>query len=184
MNKQQRLVFAGPVGSGKTTAIKTLSDEPIISTEVAITQDKAQPHKTHTTVALDYGVIHLSEEHSLQLYGTPGQPHFNFMWEIASRNSIGLILLLDAQRPALLQDLTFFIHAFSALITSHGFAIGLTQTDTVQNADLLHQQINHELERLQLAAPVLSVDPHERKELVQLIKALLYTLDPSLIRVS
>src|SRR5699024_1634553 len=164
------------------TAISTLSDEPVINTEAVISHEEVPIHKTHTTVALDYGVMHLSEGHSLQLYGTPGQQHFDFIWEIAARNSIGLVLLLDAQRPALLQDLTFFIQAFRALIQSQGFAIGLTHTDKVQNAELLRQQINHALEQLQLRAPVLSVDPNQREELVQLVKALLFTLDPSLVK--
>lgn len=183
MIKQQRLVFAGPMGSGKTTAIRTLSDEPIISTEVPIS-GAPQAGKTHTTAALDFGVIHLNDGYSLQLYGTPGQRHLNFMWDIASRNSIGLVLLLDARRDVILQDLAFYTDAFDGLIRSHGVAVGITHADEVPNAELLHQQISREMESLALnKAPVMSINANERQELVQLIKALLYTLDPSLIKV-
>lgn len=184
MKEQRRLVFAGPVGSGKTTAIRALSDEPIISTEALISGNNKDADKRHTTVALDFGVIHLDDKTNLQLYGTPGHQHFDFMWDIAARNSIGLLLLLDGRQSNLLEDLTVFTQAFRQLLQAGGFAVGITHADKVQNLELLRGQINHEIERLQLVAPVLSIDPRQRKEVVKLIKALLYTLDPSLIKVS
>ena len=67
--------------------------------------------KGHTTVAMDYGVIRLDEDTKVHLYGTPGQERFNFMWEILSKGSMGLILLLDNTRANPLKDLTFFLDA-------------------------------------------------------------------------
>ena len=75
------ILFAGPMGAGKTTAIRTLSDIPVVSTEAANT-DRAQSDKETTTVALDYGEISVSDEEKVRLYGIPGQRRFEFMWKI------------------------------------------------------------------------------------------------------
>ena len=53
------ILFAGPMGAGKTTAIRSLSDIPVISTE-AMNFDRTTSDKATTTVALDYGEIHVS----------------------------------------------------------------------------------------------------------------------------
>ena len=59
----------------------------------------ANQRKLPPTVAMDYGVIRLDEDTKVHLYGTPGQERFNFMWEILSKGSMGLILLLDNTLP-------------------------------------------------------------------------------------
>src|SRR5689334_11133396 len=52
------ILFAGPMGAGKTTAIQSLSDIRVIATEAA-NSDREQSDKPTTTVALDYGEIHV-----------------------------------------------------------------------------------------------------------------------------
>ena len=46
-----KIVFAGPMGAGKTTAIRALSDHPPVCTEIANTERK-QGTKETTAVAL------------------------------------------------------------------------------------------------------------------------------------
>lgn len=105
--KENKIIFTGPVGVGKTTAIAALSDDPPVKTD-ARASDMTLVRKGHTTVAMDYGVIRLDGDTKVHLYGTPGQERFNFMWEILSKGSMGLILLLDNTRANPLKDLTFF----------------------------------------------------------------------------
>ena len=52
--KSYKLVFAGPVGAGKTTAIQSLSDIEVVRTE-ARASDDVKKLKDNTTVAMDYG---------------------------------------------------------------------------------------------------------------------------------
>ena len=49
-----KIIFAGSMGAGKTTAIKALSDKEVISTDVA-NSDKKAHNKLLTTVGIDYG---------------------------------------------------------------------------------------------------------------------------------
>ncbi|OYV77056.1 MAG: GTP-binding protein, partial [Acidithiobacillus ferrivorans] len=52
MKEDNKIIFTGPVGVGKTTAISALSDIPIISTD-AQASDMTLNRKGHTTVAMD-----------------------------------------------------------------------------------------------------------------------------------
>ena len=52
------ILFMGPVGSGKTQAIKTLSDIEVAGTE-AIATDETADMKQFTTVSMDAGVLEL-----------------------------------------------------------------------------------------------------------------------------
>ena len=53
-----KIVITGPMGAGKTTAIRAISDSPPVSTEVG-NHDKQTSAKDSTTVALDYGEVAL-----------------------------------------------------------------------------------------------------------------------------
>ena len=104
---QYKIIFTGPVGAGKTTAINSISDLPPIKTD-ASASDMAKYRKASTTVALDYGVMNLPGGEKLHLYGTPGQERFDFMWDILVTGGIGLVLLLDNTRADPFQDMRFF----------------------------------------------------------------------------
>ena len=89
---ENKIIFAGPVGSGKTTSISSVSDILVVGTEAKATDEVAQ-RKDNTTVAMDYGVLNLENGSKVHLYGTPGQDRFNFMWEILSENAMGFVIL-------------------------------------------------------------------------------------------
>ena len=97
-----KVVVTGPFNVGKTEFIRTISDIPIVSTERRIT-DHLKATKDETTVAMDYGQVRLDGD-LFHLYGTPGQPRFDFMWDILSKEMDAFIVLVDsADRETLLQ---------------------------------------------------------------------------------
>ena len=73
-----KIVFSGPVGAGKTTAITSLSDIPPVTTDESAS-DMTQKRKANTTVAMDYGLMKLDGGERLHLYGTPGQERFELL---------------------------------------------------------------------------------------------------------
>ncbi|HVJ62348.1 MAG TPA: hypothetical protein VM555_06505, partial [Tahibacter sp.] len=81
-----KIVFTGPMGVGKTTAIAAISDEAPVSTDVFNT-DREAFDKALTTAGLDYGHIALDDGTAVRLYGTPGQARFRFMWDILGLNA-------------------------------------------------------------------------------------------------
>ena len=52
--QQYKIVFAGSMGAGKTEAIRSLSDIPVLLTE-AFNTDQHSHAKLETTVGIDYG---------------------------------------------------------------------------------------------------------------------------------
>lgn len=52
--RENKIIFTGPVGVGKTTAIAAISDEALVQTD-ASASDMTLDRKRNTTVAMDYG---------------------------------------------------------------------------------------------------------------------------------
>ena len=94
-----RIVALGPVGAGKTTLIKTISEIDVVETDRAATDDSALL-KPNTTVAMDFGRITFGADMAVHIYGTPGQERFDFMWDILVRRAHALMLLVPLHRPS------------------------------------------------------------------------------------
>jgi signal recognition particle receptor subunit beta len=101
-----KVVVAGGFAVGKTTLVATLSDIDPLTTEANMTSvaadvdhlGDAEPSKTGTTVAMDFGRVALGDELVLYLFGTPGQGRFQFMWDELMRGAIGAVVLVDTDR--------------------------------------------------------------------------------------
>lgn len=173
-----KIVIAGPVGAGKTTAVHALSDIEPIKTD-AIASDMTARKKLTTTVAMDYGRIDLGGGEHVHLYGTPGQERFDFMWEILCEGCIGLVLLIDNSRPAPLDDLSFFLKSFVKLIKETRFVVGVTHMDKAASPAL--SRYHETLDKLGLNVPIFDVDARSESDMRVLLKALLYSIDPGLM---
>lgn len=174
---QFKIIFTGPVGAGKTTAIESISDMPPVKTDAAAS-DMAKNRKSSTTVAMDYGIMNLAGGEKIHLYGTPGQERFDFMWDILTTGGIGLILLLDNTRADPFQDMKFFLDSFQAFIAKTNVAIGVTQMDLSDKPAINDYHI--QLQGMGLKPPVFSVDARVKNDVSLLVQSLLYSLDPEL----
>ncbi|MEJ2326475.1 MAG: ATP/GTP-binding protein [Chromatiaceae bacterium] len=175
-----KVIFTGPVGAGKTTAIASISDVPPVTTD-ELASDMTRNRKNATTVAMDYGLMNLDGGERLHLYGTPGQERFKFMWDILTEGGIGLILLVNNARPDPFTDMRFFLDAFNGFIRKTQVAIGVTRMDQTSRPSM--RNYHQRLAGLGLGTciPVFEVDARERKDVGLLVEALLYSLDPGLV---
>ncbi|GAB6141983.1 ATP/GTP-binding protein [Methylosoma difficile] len=174
---QYKIIFTGPVGAGKTTAINSISDMPPVKTD-ASASDMTKSRKASTTVALDYGVMNLPGGEKLHLYGTPGQERFDFMWDILINGGIGLVLLLDNTRADPFQDMRFFLDTFDKFINETSVAIGVTQMDLSAKPTIDDYHVQLQAQGLKPA--VFAVDARVKSDVSLLVQALLYSLDPGL----
>lgn len=165
-----KIVFSGPPGAGKTTAIAALSDIPVVGTDARATDAIAQI-KERTTVAMDYGLIRLEDGVKVHLYGTPGQARFDFMAPILTRGAIGLVLLLPAPAASSLEEVGRFIKMFGGFLDTHEAVIGITSLDHPE-ARNIHEFRNH-VRSLGVDAPVLAVDARCEDDVRQLVMVLL-----------
>jgi uncharacterized protein len=171
-----KIIFTGPMGAGKTTAIASISEIPPISTDVRCSDEEGINRKENTTVAMDYGYISLGEGERIHLYGTPGQSRFDYMWTILTRGGIGLVLMLDNARPDPLADLTFYLDAFKDFIAQTGVVIGVTRFDVSQKLTLFDYQ-QALMQRGQIV-PIFEIDARQPNDVKVLIHALLAILQP------
>jgi small GTP-binding protein len=169
-----KIVFTGPMGAGKTTAIAAISDVPPVSTEMR-NHDQQRFAKEATTVALDLGQIGLDDGTVVRLYGTPGQERFSFMWEIVGRGSMGVILLLDGSSPNALADLRMYTTVFRRIAPEQPFIVGVGRTRPDDNE--LLDACAGVLESLQFAAPIFSIDARKREDVLLLVETLLAGLE-------
>lgn len=180
--KRQRpkIVFTGTVGAGKTTALKAISDIVPVTTDVRASEDEVAAIKDNTTVAMDYGHLVLASGVKVDLYATPGQERFSFMWEILGRNSAGLILLSDASRPNPIEDFRFFWQRFQSIVKSAPIVVGLTKTDcqAPEVVETLQDQIRRDIS----GAGAMAVDARNAIDMKKLVFSLLLRIDPALLR--
>jgi signal recognition particle receptor subunit beta len=186
---ENKIIFTGPVGAGKTTAIRAVSDIMVVATE-AKASDEVSKIKDKTTVAMDYGILNLEGGNKVHLYGTPGQERFSFMWEILSKGAMGIVILIDNSKPDPLADLAFYMTAFRKTISqcNDAVVIGVTRTElsTATEIGMLVNPLDRYYEclaSLKMNVPVFEVDGRKREDVKQVLLALLALLDPSTNRI-
>ena len=173
-----KIIFTGPVGAGKTTAISSLSDIDPVRTDAQASDETARLKLT-TTVAMDYGRIDLDGNGHIHLYGTPGQERFDFMWEILSEGCIGLVVLINNNRPSPLDEVEFFLKAFHTLIEQTRFVVGVSHMDLAPHPYI--EDYHAQLTRMGWNVPVFEVDARSNEDMRTLLRALLYSIDPGLM---
>lgn len=169
-----KVLFTGSVCSGKTTAIKSLSDIETVDTDTNVS-DSAIRRKRKTTIAMDYGVLELNEESRLHLYGTPGQERFKFMWELMMSDLVhdaeGLVLLVDNTRSDPFKDIQFYIDEFRDFIVRRRLIIAVTHSDEQAFPD--HHFYMNRIKEMGLFTTVLFIDARDPSAVLEVIQELL-----------
>ena len=168
-----KVLFTGSVCSGKTTAIRSLSDIETVDTDARVS-DSAIRRKKKTTIAMDYGVLDLSETARLHLYGTPGQERFKFMWELMMSDLVhdaeGLVLLVDNTRNDPFKDIRFYVEEFRDFIVRRRLIIAVTHSDEQAEPD--HEYYMGELKAMGLFTTVIFIDARDPSSVLKIVKEL------------
>ncbi|THU04499.1 GTP-binding protein [Lampropedia puyangensis] len=173
---EYKLLFTGPMGAGKTTAIGAVSEVKPVLTDVQNTDQSVA--KERTTVGLDFGLLTLENGDRIRLFGTPGQVRFDFLWKILSQNVLGIVILIDNSKPAPLDDLRVYLDGFAAQLKHVPCVIGVGRTDAHPAPSL--DEFSNVLNERGLVLPILGVDVRLRSDVVLLIDCLLAQMEASL----
>jgi len=175
------ILFAGPVGAGKTQAIRSASDVEVVGTEAAATDDTARI-KANTTVAMDMGVMRLDDTDRIRLLGAPGQDRFDFMWDILVQQARGVVILVDHSRFQALDDLRFYAEQMRQRAGTRflPWVVGVTHVDQAPSADLSAYRALLEAFRTPGSrgpVPVMRVDAREKRDVRAALIALAAMLE-------
>lgn len=173
MSNKYKIVFSGPMGAGKTKAIDTLSDVPVVSTEVKNT-DLATNTKALTTVGMDYGELKLNNGQTIGLFGTPGQERFNFIWSILAEGALGVVILINHSAPDPVADLQHYYDTFKEIYSGR-VVIGVSRIDV--NPDVPFSIYQEWLEKNGINIPVYPVDMRKRDDVLLLVESIVASLE-------
>ncbi|MFE9601469.1 ATP/GTP-binding protein [Streptomyces hokutonensis] len=175
----RKILVAGALGAGKTTLIGRVSQIEPVTTEETMTSvgadvDRTElPDKTTTTVAMDFGRLHLNDNLVLYLFGAPGQPRFFPILKDLARGALGVLLMVDTRR---LGDTYPILELIEDLALPYAVVVNRFDGAPEPTADRLR-----EVMRLDASTPVVACDARVRSScrdaLVALVKHLL-TLTP------
>ncbi|MDO5651992.1 MAG: ATP/GTP-binding protein [Moraxella sp.] len=170
-----KIVFSGPMGAGKTQAIASLSDVPVVSTEVMNTDLDANA-KLLTTVGMDYGELSMEGGASIGLYGTPGQERFNFIWPILSQGALGVVILIDHSAADPVADLAHYLKTFDGIYDGR-IVIGISQVDRMPEREF--SMYRDWLVQNGRNLPLFPVDMRKKEDVLLLVESIIASLEQS-----
>jgi uncharacterized protein len=170
--QQYKIVFSGSMGAGKTEAIRSLSDIPVLLTE-AFNTDTESHNKMETTVGIDYGEVTLEDGTKIGLYGTPGQERFNFIWPVICQSALGAIVLIDHNTEDPLEQLESYMETFQNY--TDNIAIGITHVD-LQSEKSTNMYREWLIEN-ELYAPLFFIDARKKADVLLLLEALISAVE-------
>jgi len=169
-NNPLKIIIVGNVGSGKTTAISAVSEVPVIGSEAKATEQAALHRKTTTTVAMEYGAIHIDKT-KVHIYGTPGQRRFEFMADIVCKGAAGMIVMIDNGHHQPLTEVDYFLQLHKDYLKKHPAIIAITHYD--DNATNTHLIEYHSYIRKHgLPCAIMCVDAREKNQVRRVIEKL------------
>ena len=166
-----QVVFVGPFGVGKTTALRTVSDIPVVNTDVAsseISTDAALEGKTGTTAGFDYGEWRFMDGSRVSLIGIPGQERFNTMWDVMLPRSSAIVLWLYGNREGGLAECRKWLDALAERKAISRLAVLLTRVNDIE-AERVLEPYRELISQYHPLAPVMTADPRRQPDVLQAI---------------
>jgi signal recognition particle receptor subunit beta len=176
-----QVVFVGPFGVGKTTALRSVSDIPVVSTEELSLESSGQKDKTTTTVGFDYGEWNFPGDMRVRLMGMPGQERFSAMWDVLLPESSAVVLWLYGDRPDALVNCHFWLDELARRRAVSRLAVALTRLPADVPWERLEpfRQLTGFYHPL---APVITADPRDPGSVIQAIVMALSTPPPPALK--
>ncbi|WP_260863780.1 GTP-binding protein [Citrobacter sp. Marseille-Q6884] len=171
-----KILFAGPTGAGKTTAINTVSDVSVVSTEVPRSSLDTESEKSQlipkntVTIGIDYGEFSFDDNTRVRLYGVPGQLRFEFLWELIHKGASGTIILFDITSNAFSDEIDFFINRFHEVLLTDKCIIGISKY-----SDEYSPRVTELLDlmgKYKVDVPVIAVDIRNKEDVLKLLTML------------
>ena len=167
-----RIGIFGPMGIGKTTAIRALCGDVAIDCDVP-NLDRHTSTKATTTVGVDFGEVDLGNGELLQIYGSPGQDRFDFLRDWLISVIAGAIVMVDVNAPDAGERCIPLLQRIAAEPAQPSALVLVARPSTPTRVDAFSAQLSQALGR---ALPVVMADVRERTQMLDIVEIMLYTL--------
>lgn len=168
---EQQVVFVGPFGVGKTTALRTVSDIEVVNTDVSsmeVDDEAKNAGKTTTTTGFDYGEWRFPDGAKVSLIGVPGQERFEAIWDVMLPRSSAIVLWLYGDRDPQLRDCTKWLDALAKRKAISRLAVAVTRVPH-ENSETAIGPYRDLIEQYHPLAPVITADPRRASDVLQAI---------------
>jgi uncharacterized protein len=172
-----KIVVVGNVGSGKTTSIKAVTEIPFIGSEAKATEKDALHRKQTTTVAMEYGIVHIANM-KIHLYGTPGQRRFDFMADILCKGAQGMVVMIDNGSLDPLKEIDYFLNQHGNFLKNNPGIIAITHFDDNDTRTSLLDYHSYIIEH-GFTCPVMILDARQSNEMKKVLMRLLLQIASS-----
>lgn len=177
----KKIIFSGSYGCGRSCSIRSISDRMIVIADDC-TIDHHALIKPTSAIGMDYGILNISGNDRIHLYGIPGGIEFRQILDTMCEDALGFVILLDCKHPDPVADLELYLNAMKKYIAASGntVVIGVTQTDP-NTTDLDIFRIK--LASMGLSIPVLELDCQYSDDIKQTLLSLIAMRELALMQV-
>lgn len=179
---RREVTFVGPFGVGKTTAVRALSDVPVVNTDVmsSMARPGTRAARRMTTVGLDYGEWQ-SPSGAVALLGTPGQARFRTTRDAGRARASAVVLWMYGQNDYALEETAEWIGVLGTEKTWARLTVAVTRLDH----DGEHPALEDYRPILDTFSPKIRLtegDPRDRDSVIQVVNLALAPADRMKVR--
>lgn len=172
--RPRQVTFVGPFGVGKTTAVVTVSDTSVTTTDVASTamRLRAGRHlKATTTVGLEIGDWTAPDGRLVSIVGTPGQERFDDVRRSAMPRSTAVVLWLFGHHEHAVLDAELWLEFIAQDAPHDKLAVAVTRLPDAPEGRL--EEMRAAVHTIDAGIPVLAADPRDRDDIAMVLGAAL-----------
>lgn len=177
---KHEVAFCGPLGVGKTTAVRVSSTIDAASTEVPWNEAPAMPTtpKRTTTVGIDYGEWSSEDLGSVAIYGTPGQARFDLTRKGALHARCAVVLWLYGQNDYALGEAREWIEYISRGVPDvlQRLTVAVTRLDLPDSPFEL-KDFRGLLDEFDPGIRLVAADPRKAEDVRQVVRTALLKLE-------
>jgi signal recognition particle receptor subunit beta len=170
----RQVSFVGPFGVGKTTAVCTVSDTDVSTTEVmssALRGRIGRHLKTTTTVGLEIGEWRAPDGKKVSVVGTPGQERFDLVRRSAMPRSTGVVLWLFGHHDKALLDAELWLEFISNEVSTSKLTVAVTRLAPETEPQL--RDFRGVIDQCDARIPLVAADPRDRDSVSDVISTAL-----------